>query len=468
MKQETHQELIVQGKRLLGEKKPKEALSKFREIIRNDADNDEALYWTALSCIDLGLPGEALAVLREAHSKDPENKAYLESLGSITHRMGDFQDSVNYFLQAGIDNITDVKSLRLLAGSAEKTYDRDNQIKALERSLELEPDQEDSILRLSELRNGERGKTATRKKKIAVFTTNDYFLRDIITHLEKKYEVKKFDGANLSDIASLMRWSDLSWFEWCDALAVHGSKLPKYSKTICRLHRYEIFTDMPEKVNWKNIDHLVCVLDIFGDIAKEKLNLTIPVSIIRNGVNFSKYTIPPDKKYGKKIAYVGYIKKPKGPELLLQCFKKIHEYDPEYTFHIAGKIVDPEIEIYFDHMIKEMNIPVYNEGWVSDVPAWLEDKSCIISSSISESFMYAIVEGIACGVMPLVHNWPGSEQIYPGECLFLTADECLDHVKRYESIDRHKKAIQLRDYMQERFSVEKQINEIDTLIEQYI
>jgi len=305
-------------------------------------------------------------------------------------------------------------------------------------------------------------------KKIAVFTSNDYFLRDIILRLKEKYEVRQFEGSSLSELSSLMRWSDLSWFEWCDNLAVQASKLPKYSKTICRLHRYEIFTDMPGMVNWKNIDHLVCVLDKFGEIAKEKLKLEIPVSIIHNGVNFNKYVLPADKKYGKKIAYVGYIKKPKGPALLLQCFKKIYDYDQEYTFHIAGKIVDQEIEIYCDHMIKEMGIPVTFEGWIEDIPSWLEDKDYIICSSISESFMYAIVEGIACGLMPLVHNWPGSDQIYPKESIFLTSDECLEIVQRYETCDKHKKAVELRDTMKSRFSQEKQYSEIEKLIEQYL
>ena len=119
-------------------------------------------------------------------------------------------------------------------------------------------------------------------------------------------------------------------------------------------------------------------------------------------------------------------------------------------------------------MIKEMGIPVSFEGWVEDIPSWFEDKDYIICSSISESFMYAIVEGIACGLMPLVHNWPGSDQIYPKECIFLTSDECLEMVKRYENYDKHKKAIELRDHMKSRFSLEKQISEIEELLEQYL
>ncbi|MCH8285348.1 glycosyltransferase [candidate division KSB1 bacterium] len=468
MKNKNIKEHLRRGKEFLNDNKPKDALAKFRVVIEEEPGCHEAYFQTALACRYLGMIEEAFAVISEANKLDPGNNDYLELTGILCNRLKDYRAAYEHLSAIGVDNIETSETLNILARCAEHTLDSETQLYALKKSLILQPDQQEVKEKLETLRIGGDSPSHNGRKKIAVFTSNDYFLRDIISRLKEKYEVRQFKGSSLSELSSLMRWSDLSWFEWCDNLAVQASKLPKYSKTICRLHRYEIFTDMPGMVNWKNIDHLVCVLDIFGELAKEKLKLDIPVSIIRNGVNFSKYVLPTDKKYGKKVAYVGYLKKSKGPELLLQCFKKIYDYDPEYSFHIAGKHVDQEVEIYCDHMIKEMVIPVSYEGWVEDIPSWFEDKDYIICSSISESFMYAIVEGIACGLMPLVHNWPGSDQIYPKESIFLTTDECLERVKRYEKCDKYKKAIELRDHMKSRFSLEKQISEIEELLEQYL
>ena len=468
MKPEKQQDLLRQGKRLLVHNQPKDALGKFRECITEDPEHHEAYYLMAQACLKMEMPDEALTFFLEAIKFDPDNITYCENLGEIYANRGEYWNAYRYFSGAGVDSIDSVEALNAYAECAGGTGHTSTQIHAFEKSLRIKPDQATIKDRLSELTTAENPSPAGQRKKIAVFATNDYFLSDIVTHFEKGYDVRKFNGSSLSDLASLMRWSDLSWFEWCDNLVVHASKLPKYTTVVCRMHRYEVFTDMPQKVNWKNIDHLVCVFDIIRDVAQEKLNLNMPISIIQNGVDFSRYSISAEKKYGKKVAYVGYIKMSKGPELLLQCFKKIHDYDPGYSFHIAGRHVDREVEIYCDHMIKEMDLPVTFCGWVSDIPEWLKDKDYIICSSISESFMYALVEGIACGLMPLVHNWPGSDLIYPKESLFLTADDCLNLLKHYEKIDKLKKAVTFRDSMQERFSLEKQLGEIDALIEHYL
>lgn len=123
----------------------------------------------------------------------------------------------------------------------------------------------------------------------------------------------------------------------------------------------------------------------------------------------------------------------------MQCLKKIYDYDRGYSFQIAGSFQDPEIEIYFKHMMKEMDIPVAFYGWLCNIPEWLKDKDYLVSSSISEGFSYGIVEGIGSGLLPLIHNWLGSDRIYPRECLYLTSNDCLDILKHYEQIDKQTK-----------------------------
>jgi len=309
---------------------------------------------------------------------------------------------------------------------------------------------------------------AGKRKKIALFSTLDSFLGDITEHFERRYEVRKCSGSRAGDIAALMRWSDLSWFEWCDNLLIYASRLEKTAPVICRMHRYEAFTTMPERVNWQNVDHLICVIDLIADVVRKRIPGTTPVSVIPNGVNFDRYPPPENKTYGKKVAYAGYIKKPKGAALLLQCFAKMHAYDPEYTFHVAGVHQDMEIELYFNHVVEKLGLPVIYYGWVDPIAPWFADKDYIISSSISESFQYAVAEGIASGLLPLVHTWPGSEDIYPEDCLFVTVDDCLNLLRTYEESDKKALAQKYRNHLRRRFSLERQLEAIDAVVGKYL
>ena len=58
--------------------------------------------------------------------------------------------------------------------------------------------------------------------------------------------------------------------------------------------------------------------------------------------------------------------------------------------------------------------------WVEDLNAWLADKSHILSFSLEESFHYAIGNGMAAGLKPVIHAWNESREIWPNEYIFET------------------------------------------------
>ncbi|MFC1477196.1 tetratricopeptide repeat protein [candidate division KSB1 bacterium] len=459
------------GRIFIDEKQYRGAMLHLREVVRLDPDDHEAFFYLAQACIHSDLTDDALTLLLKAHSIEPEEPLYIESLGVIYSQKKEYAEAYKYLSHEKLKNTGRVETVNMLAKSAGEIGNRFAQMKAFELSLQLNPNQPDIEEMLGKLRK-ELGSVHTvehsSKKKIAFFSRIDSFLGDIMSHFQREFEVKKFSGETLDDMTELLAWCDLAWFEWCDELLVMASKLPKTATIICRLHRYEAFSPYPQKVNWRNVDHLICVFQPIVDVLRSQIDIQTPVSVIQNGVDFGKYPLPENKNYGKKIAYVGYLKKPKAPDLLIQCFAKIHNYDPEYSLHIAGEIQDLEIQVYIEHILKKMNLPVTFCGWVDPVAPWLEDKDFIISSSISESFQFAIVEGIARGLLPFVHNWPGSEEIYPSECIFNTVDECLEILKRYEQSDKHVLVKSYRDILVGRFAVEKQMHLIDNLVKKYI
>ncbi len=301
--------------------------------------------------------------------------------------------------------------------------------------------------------------------RLAFFAAHRMFIDPVIAHLSQAHQVKVLQAPTIEEMRDALKWADLAWFEWCDQLLIQATKLPKTCKIICRLHSYEVFTEMPRQVDWTKVDHLVFVNRSVQELMAYNTSVTVPQSVIFNGVDTQRFDIPLEKKYGKRICSIGYVNYKKNPALLLYCFKAIHDYDPGYTFHIAGEHQDPRIQVYFAHLLPKLNLPIQFDGWVQDIPAYLADKDFVISTSLFESFHYSIAEGMASGVLPLIHNWLGSEYLYPKEYLFTTPDDCLKLLQRLEQADRRRLGAECRQHIVENFDNQKQLAKIEQLIE---
>ncbi len=306
--------------------------------------------------------------------------------------------------------------------------------------------------------------TRLRGKKIVFFAGQQTFVKDIIEDLSQENEARTFGGGSVREMVDLMEWADVAWFEWCDSLIIEATKHPKRCGIICRLHSYEAFTDMPSKVDWSKVDRLIFVNRSVERIFRRQVQTDVPVAIVHNGIDVDRFNIPSDKRYGKRIASVGYINYKKNPALLLYCLKKIHAYDPEYSLHIAGQHQDARIQVYFEHFLHENPLPVHFDGWVDNIQDWYADKDFVISTSLFESFHYSIAEGMASGLMPLIHDWCGAKEIYPHEYLFADPDECLSLLKRLEKAPKHRLAEENRRFIVERYNQADKYRQIRRLL----
>ena len=308
------------------------------------------------------------------------------------------------------------------------------------------------------------------KKRLTFFSAGgDVFLRDIIVSLRNDYNIKIVKSPTVDEFYQAYHDTDIAWIEWCDQLAQNATVSPKLSKLIIRLHSYEMFTDMPGKVDWNKIDKLVFVNPIVRDYCLQKFRIRPDITtVIFNGVDTNKYTIPKEKKYNKKVAYIGYINYKKGPALLLQCFYALWKHDPSFTFHIAGQHQDERIALYFQKMSNELPFHVSFDGWVDDMPKYFEDKDFVISTSLFESFQYSLAEGMSSGVIPLIHSWPGSELLYPDKYVFVSPDECVKIVEQFEkkgAMQKEKERLENREFIQKRYELRDSIEDIKKMIE---
>jgi Glycosyltransferases involved in cell wall biogenesis len=261
-----------------------------------------------------------------------------------------------------------------------------------------------------------------------------------------------------------MEWADVCWFEWCDDLIAHASRLPvaSYRRVVCRLHSYEMFTSYIHQVNWKTVDRLVFV----GEPIREYVLGQLPAlpkektAVIPNGVMMERYPLVQRAK-GFNIAYVGYINYKKGPMLLLHAFKAVYDRDPRYRLFIAGKYQDMRYKLYFDQMIEEMGLTgsVRFDGWQTNLNAYLRDKHYIISTSPLESQHMSIMEAMAAGVKPLVHHFYGAKKVYADAWIWNTIGELVDKVTEDEYDSE-----QYRSFVESRYSFAGNVRKIGELI----
>ncbi len=426
--------LVTAGLVALALNRTAEAVKHFNDCLKLDPENPTASYNLGLISIKENDYVKAKEIFEKLLKKDPDNASLHNDLGVVCNSLGNIKEAINSF----------------------------------ETALKIDPNFKQAKSNITELINNSKKQKLRqiRGKKIAFFANNASFLNDIIDNLSQENETRLFDGETIDQMTELMEWADLAWFEWCDNLVVEASNIPKKCNIICRIHSYEVFTDIPSQVNWGNIDHILFVNETVKDLFEQLVNCKTPRSIIYNGVDTGKFNIPSVKKYGKKIASVGYINDKKNPTLLLYCFKKIHQYDPEYNLHIAGEFQDSRLQLYFDNFILKNKLPVHFDGWVKDMPSWYVDKDFVISTSLFESFHYSIAEGMASGLMPLIHDWSGSDKIYPSEYLYNDPDECLNLLKRLESGNFHRRAIDNRQFICDRYMTSNKLTEISNLLTQ--
>lgn len=310
----------------------------------------------------------------------------------------------------------------------------------------------------------ENGTKADIPVKIAFFVKPrmDNFLDDIIMGLTGDYETRKILVNGYEQINEGMAWADICWFEWCDELVIYGSKHPlaKEKKIICRLHSYEAFTDYPVNVHWQSVDKIIFVGEHIKEIVNNKVGIADRSVIINNGIDLEKFNFK-ERDKGFNVAYVGYINYKKGPMLLLQVINSLVKKDKRYKLHIAGRFQDERYVLYFNQMLNELNLQnsVIFHGWIEDINEWLEDKNYIISTSVLESQHCSIMEAMAKGIKPIIHNFVGAKRIFNEKYIWNTVDDAVDMIvsKEYDSRE-------YRKFIEDNYSLEKQIKNIKGVI----
>ena len=304
------------------------------------------------------------------------------------------------------------------------------------------------------------------RPKLAVFCGADgmTFFNEIFKYLEPRYQVRVFEGKTTEQMRELMEWSDVSWFEWCSNLAVLASQMSKVCRMIVRLHRYEAYMSWPRQINWDHVDLLITV---GNSTVMRALEVEVPdihqrVAIVKipNGVNLKNIPFA-RRSAGKSIAFVASMRMVKNPMLLLQCMANLYAIDPEYHLYIAGRMSELLVEQYFLHQVHALGLDevVHFDGWQADIPGWLADKQYLAVTSVIESQGMGILEAMASGIKPVIHNFPGAAEIYGTEYLFNTPEEFSSQI-----LSREYDSASYRTFVEQRYPLDRFLMKIDEIV----
>jgi glycosyltransferase involved in cell wall biosynthesis len=306
-----------------------------------------------------------------------------------------------------------------------------------------------------------------RRTKVAILCEDGgaSFLTDIHRFLSERYEVRLAVGQSESQTLDLLRWCDIAWLEWCTQQAILASQAPKSCRTIVRLHRYEAFRRWPAEVLWENIDALVTVgnssiLERLVVMAPDLESRTRVVEI-PNGVNPARFPFT-DRPRGKNLACVAHSSFRKQQSLLLHAFHKLHTIDPAWRLFFAGPLQDDVLAAYLHLLVEELGLgdSVFFTGMQNDVAGWLEDKHYLVSGSLAEGHPVNVLEGMARGLKPVIHMFPGARDLFPEEYLWRTLDEFCERIlaPAYEPA-------KYREFVARNYTLEGQLAKIGALFQ---
>ena len=274
--------------------------------------------------------------------------------------------------------------------------------------------------------------------------------------------------------ADLVRWSDIAWFDGGGETAVEASRLGDDSRIVVSLRRSDLRGRWAKDVRWENVSILVQIGGPVtplgaGSPVEDMLLEQVPdirnrtrLVVVPNGVDLRRYTLR-RRERGKHLACIGCLKTEANPAFLIQCMQKLHYIDPAYRLSFSGTFEGPLLEQYLRHMVRTLGLEsvVTFEPPCGEMNHWLSDKHFIVAAGISESQVEALLAGMACGLKPVIHNFPGADTLFPPRHLFNIAEQFCELV-----LVRDYEPEQYRRFVEQHYRIEEQLSRINGILQQ--
>jgi tetratricopeptide (TPR) repeat protein len=448
--------LFYLGNTLMEAKRYKEAVSKFKEYLKNMKMEHSEVYQCHLHmglCYkELGMQREQRDSLYKAVSLDCNRRDAFLLLGDLYTVKEDYEKAIFNYTSA---MMIKPKHSRMFANGGSYTWLPHQQIA---QAYIKSGDKQRAIAHLRSALKYVNNEGWTRqikelsgeKRNILIVDAYGSFTREFETHLKDRgYDVVKVSQWN----NGLAAWADLIWCEWADQNAAQIGQFA--SKTVIRVHGYEAYVNKPlfNQIPW-NCKSVVFVAKHIMEMMKGQIpSLNGQCKFISNGVDIKKYFIKNRERDQKNIGYAGLMNLKKGPMRLAEIIKK----NPDMNFHLRVDWQDDFFQESFKYETADCKNIVYH-GRYENLNDFWNQMAYVISTSDIESFSFNVGEAMAAGCEPMIYNWKGAKEIWKPGDIFTDAGDVEKMIKiSKDKIDMVKN----RQYVIDKFPLEKSLNEME-------
>lgn len=274
----------------------------------------------------------------------------------------------------------------------------------------------------------------------------DHFLPDLAAGLAASgaLEVRRFTVSGPDALEAALAWTDdpardALWFEFCwppfpDLIARTGFG---GRRVILRVHRIEAY-EAPHvaRCPWEKVTDCVVVSEDMARIvlqAAPRLERTTRLHVVHNGVDLARFApaaTPPDPF---RIGWCGSMIPRKNPTLALEILARLRAEDPRWRLHIAASQGERLVQDAVLRLVPRLGLggAVRFDGRVpaAAMPAWHARNAVLLSTSLHESFGYAIAEAAAVGCDLAVLDHRGAEEFWPPAVRFGTVEEAVQMIR---------------------------------------
>jgi glycosyltransferase involved in cell wall biosynthesis len=296
----------------------------------------------------------------------------------------------------------------------------------------------------------------------------DHFAHDLISclPLTGALEVRAFSLRGVPDLdAACARANnpaqDAIWFEFCWPPA--PALIAQYDfagrRVIMRIHRIEAYeTRHAATAPWHKIDDVIVVSEDMAARLRAQVPALEPstaLHVVHNGVDVARFM--PRAVEAFSIGWCGLLNMRKNPLMALEILHLLRQDDHRWHMRISSKGGDPVALDNFSYLRRRLGLvsAVTVDGDVSaaNMPAWHARNLVLLSTSLHESFGYAMAEAASCGCDIAMLDQVGAAEFWPEEMRFGTAAEAAAMIKAA-------RPGRWRELIVQRFSLDAQVEKL--------